>query len=77
LSAPRNVSKGGSPPPVATAGASSGDRTHLARLCRGFLLAREEDPRRAEAFLVSFLTELQRGLPGAFSPPAGPLPTLR
>jgi hypothetical protein len=37
------------------------DRSHLARLCRGFLLAREIDPRRAQAFLVSFL----RDLPGA------------
>jgi hypothetical protein len=44
---------------------SAEGRNHLARLCRGFLLAREEDPRRAEAFLVSFLTELDRGHAGA------------
>ncbi|MDE1820033.1 MAG: hypothetical protein KGI98_04155 [Euryarchaeota archaeon] len=42
----------------------SGARGHLARLCRGFLLAREEDPRRAEAFLVTFLSELDRSRPG-------------
>lgn len=46
-------------------------RSHLARLCRGFLLAREEDPRRAEAFLVTFLSELDRAVPRVGPGPSG------
>lgn len=40
-------------------GADAVARNHLARLCRGFLLARDEDPRRAQAFLLTFLAELR------------------
>ena len=50
--------------PRAKGGADA--RSHLARLCRGFLLAREGDPRKAEAFLVTFLSEL-----GRLPPPLG------
>lgn len=49
------------------ASTSAEGRSHLARLCRGFLLAREQDPRQAEAFLISFLHELAPP-----QPPGGP-----
>ncbi len=52
------LGKGGGPTPRTRGGEHQ--RSHMAQLCRGFLVLCENDFDRARAFLVAFLRETQR-----------------